>query len=649
MKKKFLSKMMMVALVLCSMFLISACSWQKDVNIKTIEIVEESVPIIIRVGEFDQAGIEMLITYEDNSTETISITSELISDEYLSCLETPGIYEIEILFKGEKVILNITIVEASTYMVEFYNGKEQLIDRQFVKSGEDAVAPNDTNYTMYGYEFIGWDRLFTNVTKDIKVYGVYSKVVTEEMNAYVQEKMVNAFNYMYSNDYIMTVVGTDAYLNYHFDVEKQQGQSQVIMYDGENLEELQIANKDEIVLYNYDYDAETWNKVVDDLTDDGICEEERCLAVMFGGDVARILFLEETEYVYSYQLSENRNIYTVQATYEMHDESDETEKIVFTFDDEKVLSVKFIANYVYDSERVEESMEFLIEYKTENFFLFGDANQDGEVQSKDITRILNHIRDAGNYPFTSTQLLASDVNLDGKVDDYDVSILAKYLTNYSITLPFMNVCGDVNLDGEINTEDASRILQHIDNIVVLTGEQLVCADVNVDGNVDAFDAELIQLFAVKKIESLPFAYKCGDASLDGVVNIGDVTVISRHIENLSPLSEAALIAADVNLDGKIDYVDVNALRKYLVGNWGIEHLPCSYELGDVNLDGEINSYDIDMLSSHLNVEDDMVITGLSLASADVNMDHEIDETDLTLLQQFVGGEITNFPYEIPEE
>ena len=509
MKNKLYSKIMSAFLIVCSMFFISACSLQKDVNIKSIEILDETVPTIIRAGEFDNAGIQLLVTYDNNSTETIDVTSGMISEKYKSYLETPGIYAIEIFFKNEKAILNITIVEASTYMVEFYNGKEQLIDRQFITEGEDAVAPDDANYTMYGYEFIGWDRTFTDVTEDIKVYGLYSKVVTEEMNAYVQEKMVNAFNYMYSNDYIMTVVGIDAYLNYHFDIENQQGQSQVLMYDGENLEELQITNKDEIVLYNYDYDAEIWRKVVDDLADDGICEEERRLAVMFGGDVARILFMEETEYVYSYQLSENRNIYTVQAIYEVHDESDETEKIVLTFDDEKVLSVKYIANYVYDSELVEESMEFLIEYKTENFLLFGDV------------------------------------------------------------------------------------------------------------------------------------------SLDGVVDIGDAILVERYIEKLDELSEDSLIVADVNLDGKIDYIDVNTIRKYLAKYEGFENLPCQYTLGDINHDGEINETDLNMLLGYLNEEEHLA--DLSLDSADVNMDYEIDETDLMLLQQYVDGEITTFPYEIPEE
>lgn len=376
-KKKFLSKMMMVALVICSMFLISACSWQKDVNIKSIEVIEESVPAIIRVGEFDNAGIEMLITYEDNSTETVNVTSELIPQDYLSCLETPGIYEIEIFFKGEKAILNITIVEVETYMVEFYNGKQQLIERQFVKSGEDAVAPDASAYAMYGYEFVGWDRLFTDVSEDIKVYSVYSKLSTEDMNALVHEKMVNALTYMYSHDYVVTLAEDNGgQLIYHFDEESQMGFSQALGYSDGEISYVQNSSIEKIEIYETNEATGEWQTEIDDLSDEELTEEQGKLAVMFGGEMGENLFRTNTEYTYSYMLAENRNVYTVEAKYEFFDEISQQvgyiETLVLTFDDEKILSVKLIGAQEPDYE--EEDFEYLVDYRTQEFETIEDQD-----------------------------------------------------------------------------------------------------------------------------------------------------------------------------------------------------------------------------------------------------------------------------------
>ena len=54
--KKFIS----FICVICVCFVISACSFQKNVNIKSIEIIEKTVPDYILVGEFDEAGIEAM-------------------------------------------------------------------------------------------------------------------------------------------------------------------------------------------------------------------------------------------------------------------------------------------------------------------------------------------------------------------------------------------------------------------------------------------------------------------------------------------------------------------------------------------------------------------------------------------------------------
>ena len=58
-----------------------------------------------------------------------------------------------------------------TFTVTFVDYDDSVIDTQVVEQGEDAVAPADP--VREGYEFIGWDTDFTNVTEDLTVKALY--------------------------------------------------------------------------------------------------------------------------------------------------------------------------------------------------------------------------------------------------------------------------------------------------------------------------------------------------------------------------------------------------------------------------------------------------------------------------------------------
>lgn len=192
----------MLRFVLLFLFalLIPACSLQKDVNVKSIEIVEESVPSFIIVGEFDKAGIKALVTYDDNTTKIIEVNSNLLKDVYRDYINQAGNYEIEVLFKGKVTSLNVNIVNAeSIHVVKFFNGLNEVVSIQYVEKGKDAIAPSGQAHIIEGYEFIGWDRVFTNVDEDINVYALYSKVNKEEHIDY-NRILINASNNMRNND-----------------------------------------------------------------------------------------------------------------------------------------------------------------------------------------------------------------------------------------------------------------------------------------------------------------------------------------------------------------------------------------------------------------------------------------------------------------
>ena len=69
----------------------------------------------------------------------------------------------------------ITGVYVKLHKVTFYNGKNEIISVQEVENGADAVEPSEAEREVSGYIFSKWDIAFTNVTRDINVYGVYVK------------------------------------------------------------------------------------------------------------------------------------------------------------------------------------------------------------------------------------------------------------------------------------------------------------------------------------------------------------------------------------------------------------------------------------------------------------------------------------------
>lgn len=132
-----------------------------------------------------------------------------------------------------------------------------------------------------------------------------------------------------------------------------------------------------------------------------------------------------------------------------------------------------------------------------------------------------------------------------------------FTTNSLVTIKTI-AFGDVNLDGKINTIDASLIAQYLSGITELTEQQLENADVNLDGTVDTIDCELIAKYDVSSI-SLPIWY--GDVNLDGELNGKDLILLSKYINNVEDieLSKQALIHADTNVDGLVNDIDLTVL------------------------------------------------------------------------------------------
>ena len=66
---------------------------------------------------------------------------------------------------------------AKTYTVKFMDHDDTVLKTQVVESGKAATAPADP--TRDGYNFIGWDKAFDNVTSDLVVTATYEKIAIQ--------------------------------------------------------------------------------------------------------------------------------------------------------------------------------------------------------------------------------------------------------------------------------------------------------------------------------------------------------------------------------------------------------------------------------------------------------------------------------------
>ena len=61
----------------------------------------------------------------------------------------------------------------NTYLVQFFGFDNELLDSQYVEHGTAAVAPEAP--TVDHFDFVGWDKDFSNITSDLDVYAIYQK------------------------------------------------------------------------------------------------------------------------------------------------------------------------------------------------------------------------------------------------------------------------------------------------------------------------------------------------------------------------------------------------------------------------------------------------------------------------------------------
>ena len=396
MKKNVLSKIMAVLVIVSCAFIFAACgSIQKpDVNITSFVVDTSSIPEVIVVGEFDEAGIKATVNYSDGTNEPIIITTEMIPEEYRELLNTPGIYKIELMFRNQKAELEVRMVNSTNiYQVNFYNHKDQIISTQFVYDGEDATLPSEFMTNMEGYAFVAWDRSHEDISEDTNIYGLYVNVENTLTDAKMEEALLKAEQYYITHDHFTTIneesnhgEETNTYkamVNYHYDSENGVATSQsssissrygktINVWGEEGYETLYINSVDS------EYDRRTYEQLKADEYGELITDEEfnqMILNVKLYGDeieMGSVSQLFNAEFGHSrtvdfdYEITSNKLIYTCTVTFtDNHGTDTEIDSYTVKYDDEKVLQI--ICNYSNEGSHSSINTVINIDYTTLEF------------------------------------------------------------------------------------------------------------------------------------------------------------------------------------------------------------------------------------------------------------------------------------------
>ena len=137
--------------------------------------------------------------------------------------------------------------------------------------------------------------------------------------------------------------------------------------------------------------------------------------------------------------------------------------------------------------------------------IYGDANLDGKISISDVQRVHKAVLGVNNIKLNDLEKINADVNLDGKVDRIDESLLYYHVLNSKIELPYKKAkYGDVNKDGKVTSKDISLLYSYINKKTKLDVEVEINADVYLDYKVDKKDYEILRKYVAKTIKTLPF-------------------------------------------------------------------------------------------------------------------------------------------------
>ena len=284
--------------------------------------------------------------------------------------------------------------------------------------------------------------------------------------------------------------------------------------------------------------------------------------------------------------------------------------------------------------------------------LKGDINGDGKITLDDLKLVFNYVRKTGdNQDLTEAQKKAADLDGDGNIGEYDLSILSGivHTQEFDTINADSKVRGDFNNDGKVDDTDYNDIITIEYANLGLVQDRTVneklfkAADLNKDGVLNGSDIEefMTLLHGQNEPPHDPSPPRppnanvlAGDINQDGKVNYNDTVFIGDYINGFikQPLTEDQKQAGDLNHDGKVTVSDLLKLSQITFKNELEAIKPGSNLEGDLNNDGTVDSNDLrSMMTLRMSALEDPDVPSEWMSIADLNHDGHIDLKDLNAL------------------
>ena len=256
-------------------------------------------------------------------------------------------------------------------------------------------------------------------------------------------------------------------------------------------------------------------------------------------------------------------------------------------------------DYYYETEAINGKITLPV-YKGigNRNILWGDVNQDSQVNQEDVDLLSNHLDNSLVYVLPGFGNIMADVNIDNRIDQRDLELLEECLPEGIGTkedcLPIFNgenvvpTWGDFNSDGMVRGSEASIII----NQITSTNPQVCNGNNNLTGL--TLESDALALGSISP--------SLADFDGDGIVEQQEVLKIINYVANplAYPLNDWEKNLADLDQDGDVDSTDTGIANQLNLGVdiTKIDAVP--YEVtesvnflwGDVNVDGAVNESDL---------------------------------------------------------
>ena len=140
----------------------------------------------------------------------------------------------------------------------------------------------------------------------------------------------------------------------------------------------------------------------------------------------------------------------------------------------------------------------IIDYNAIQELQLGDLNFDGIVDSNDATLVLRDIYDANEI--SSIKSYFADVNSNGSVDMCDAVDIRLIGVGFA-SAPIIQ--GDIDLNGKIDDNDLTMLNKHLNKIERLGSNEQKIADLNCDEKLTEDDYDILKSYLDGKIKYLP--------------------------------------------------------------------------------------------------------------------------------------------------